>query len=80
MPHYPTYDIPNAAVPHCRSAALHMSAILQALWKKEKTMKYAFIQKKVVFLQKVGEDAHARQFASMLALLSLNRIFASSND
>ena len=22
MPHYPTYDIPNAAVPHCRSAAL----------------------------------------------------------
>ena len=33
MPHYPTYDIPNAAVPQCRSAALHKSAILQALWK-----------------------------------------------
>jgi len=37
-------------------------------------------RKKLYFCQKVGEDAHARQFASMLALLSLNRIFASSND
>ena len=57
---------------------------IMALWHFIKTLfplNMTVIQKKVVSLRhNCREDAFARQSASTLALLSLNRIFANSNN